>query len=88
MDTRVKSPHEPDGKLQFSGLGPDQPKPDRSTIGKTTVQIGGDLLKAQDQAAEALRQQRVAPGQRELVTGFYKKLNPPAKEPDKPAPPK
>jgi hypothetical protein len=64
------------GKMRGSGTGPVQPKPAREGIGKTTVEMSADLSEARNQASEALRQQKVGPAQRDLVSDFYKNLTP------------
>jgi hypothetical protein len=71
---RARSPLDPKGKIQFHGFGPDQMKPDRDSIGKTTIDIGPGLTESKQQASEALRQQKVPQPQRDLVTDFYKNL--------------
>jgi len=71
---RARSPLDPKGKILFQGFGPEQMKPDRDSIGKTTVDIGPGLVETKQQATEALRQQKVPQPQRDLVTDFYKNL--------------
>ena len=71
---RARSPLDPKGKILFQGYGQDQPKPDRDSIGKTTVDIAPGLTETKQQASEALRQQKVPQPQRDLVTDFYKNL--------------
>ncbi len=71
---RARSPLDPKGKILFQGYGPQQVKPDRDSIGKTTVDIGPGLVQTRQQATEALRQQKVPPQQRDLVSEFYKNL--------------
>ncbi|MCS6976524.1 MAG: hypothetical protein NZM31_05875 [Gemmatales bacterium] len=71
---RARSPLDPKGKILFQGYGPQQVKPDRNSIGKTTVDIGPELVETRQQATEALRQQKVPPQQRDLVSEFYKNL--------------
>lgn len=71
---RARSPLDPKGRILFQGYGPQQTKPDRDSIGKTTVEIGPGLVETRQQATEALRQQRVPPQQRDLVNEFYRNL--------------
>jgi hypothetical protein len=71
---RARSPLDPKGKILFHGYDRDQPKPDRDSIGKTTVDIAPGLTETKQQASEALRQQKVPQPQRDLVTDFYKNL--------------
>ena len=74
--TKDAGQHSPQGKLFMKGYGPEQPKPDRDTIGKATVDLAPSLLEASEQAGETLRQQKVPTAQRDLVGEFYKNLTP------------
>jgi hypothetical protein len=62
--------------MRITGQGPVQPKPEKDGLGLTTTEMAGDLVKAKDQAIEALRQQKIGSAQRDLVTDFYKNLTP------------
>ena len=65
------------GRISYAGQGPVQPKPGQDFKGKSTVELGPDLSDAREQAAEALRQQKIPGAQRDLVSDFYKNLTPP-----------
>lgn len=73
-DERARSPLDPKGKIQFKGYGPEQPKPDRDSVGKTTVEIGEGILESKHEATEALRGQRIPQAQKNVVTDFYSNL--------------
>jgi hypothetical protein len=75
-DTRVRGPLDNTGKLILEGHGPNQPKPEKNAIGKTTLEIAPDLEATKEQAAEALRSQKIPAGQRDVVSDFYKNLTP------------
>ncbi len=84
-DERVRAEQQSKGKMRVTGQGPVQPKPDKDGLGLTTLEMADSLVKAKDQAIEALRQQKVGSAQRDLVTDFYKNLTP---ESEKKSPPK
>jgi hypothetical protein len=75
-DTRVRGPLDNKGNLILTGHGPDQPKPEKNAIGKTTLEIAPDLEATKEQAAEALRSQKIPASQRDVVGDFYKYLTP------------
>lgn len=75
-DERLGPQYDPKGKIRVTGQGPVQPKPEKDGVGLTTLELSTELNEASQQASEALRQQKVAPSQRDLVTDFYKNLNP------------
>jgi hypothetical protein len=75
-NTRARGQLDPKGGLILEGHGPDQPKPEKSAIGKTTLDIAPDLNETRQQATEALRSQKVPAAQRDVVSEFYKNLTP------------
>jgi hypothetical protein len=75
-DSRVRGPIDPTGGLILQGHGPNQPKPEKNAIGKTTLDIAPDLHETREQATEALRNQKVPAAQRDVVSEFYKNLTP------------
>lgn len=85
-EERIRSQFETKGKMRITGQGPVQPKPEKEGLGLTTAEMADSLVKAKDQAIEALRQQKVGSAQRDLVSDFYKNLTPESEK--KPAPKK
>lgn len=86
-DEKLSPQYDPKGKMRVIGQGPIQPKPEKDGVGMSTLELSSELSEANQQANEALRQQKVAPSQRDLVNDFYKNLNPKAKEPPAPKKP-
>ena len=68
----------------LEGFGPDQPKPEKNVLGKSTLEIAPDLEMTKEQATELLRSQKIPAAQRDLVSDFYKHLTPEkGKKPEK-----
>ena len=84
--TKDAGQYNPQGKLFMKGYGPEMPKPDKDTLGKSTVDLAPDLMEAGEQAGETLRQQKVPAAQRDVVGEFYKNLTPQKGEPKKAKP--
>jgi len=85
-DERARSPLDPKGKIHFKGYGPEQPKPDKDTVGKTTVELGEGIQESGQQATEALRGQRIPQAQKNVVGDFYSNLADPNKDKEKKKP--
>lgn len=64
------------GKMRVVGVGPVQNKPDKNAQPGAVVDVAAEMNQAREQATEALRQQKVGPAQRDLVSDFYKNLTP------------
>jgi DNA repair exonuclease SbcCD ATPase subunit len=73
-EERARAPIDPKGRILFQGYGPQQMKPDRDFVGKTTVDIGPALEETRHQASEAVRQQKLPQAQRDMVHEFYRNL--------------
>lgn len=66
----------------LEGYGPNQPKPEKNVLGKTTLDIAPDLDLTKEQAAELLRSQKIPAAQKDVVSDFYKQLAPDRRKPD------
>lgn len=83
VEEKIKSQELAPGKMKLAGQGPVQNKPARDAVGQATIDLQAELTEARQQAAEALRQQRIGTAQRDLVSDFYKNLVPGRAEPPK-----
>ncbi|HMP16635.1 MAG TPA: hypothetical protein PKD72_06415 [Gemmatales bacterium] len=76
QDSNAKTQSSSLGKLQVVGEGPKQGKPGKDQV-KNRINLSAvELDQAQQQASEALKQQRISQSQKNVVNEFYKNLAP------------
>jgi hypothetical protein len=69
FDAKVKGAFDPKGKKMFEGYAPGQ-----SFKKKTSAEMAGEVRQAAQEAPEAIEQQRIPRGARDILKGYFRNL--------------